>query len=496
MGGFRHVRLPCARDGEGRLTRPMRAPALTRFGKVEAIEARHQPTKAWKHFHDPAEHWERLAEQDLTDLHLEAEHLIGAQRFEQPALPDLSGQRKHRAHEALRRHHDNHYAPIYLTELSSRETRWTETVDKRHRQHALTPRSVYVVVQLDDPSVVITAFRPKPPTIGIDWEEEDFRHHGLWRLSREDTMNRADLKRQTLEELRRRITRPLTSVREAWWMASAVGFGRVLADDEEGRTLVTAGEEALRALAPALRSELARTLDWERNRQSLAGGIEAERSEDLENALADTENLLVVADAIGEDATAKDLCVYAAELLTQLPVAWSHLVERTQVLLDHAVDRTRPIARLWATVVSASEDNPLMFQWRARLARWLFAGSWDIQHWMIQSLGGIVVTTPAPAMRTASSASWEVHGIPAAGAPHHRVFIVDYAHPAGYEVTSHFIPDDGLLWNFDRPDERAVLVVVAGRAAITERSLDEVVVDAERRSDVHIGVLNLTPPKR
>src|SRR5947208_3653517 len=101
----------------------MLSPALTRFGKVEAIEARHQPTKVWKHFHDPAEHWDRLAGQDLTDLRLEAEQLVGALRFDRLELPDLSGQRKLRAHEALRRHHDDHYGPIYLTELSSRETR-------------------------------------------------------------------------------------------------------------------------------------------------------------------------------------------------------------------------------------------------------------------------------------------------------------------------------------------------------------------------------------
>lgn len=474
----------------------MLSPAITRFGKVEAIEARHQPKKVWKHFHDPAEHWDRLAGQDLTGLRLEAEELVGELRFDQPELPDLSGQRKLRAHEVLRRHHDDYYGPIYLTELSSHETRWAETIDRRHRQHALTPRSVYVIVQLDDPSVVITAFRSKPPTRGIDWEEEDFRRHGLWLLIREDTMNRADLKRRTMEELRRTVERPPTSAREAWWMASAVGFGRVLADDEEGRALVTAGEESLRALAPALRSELARALDWDGTRQRLASGIEAERSEDLEEALADAEDLLVVADAIGENATAKDLCVYAAGLLGRLPAAWAHVAERAQVLLDRTADRTRPIARLWATVASASEDNPLLSQWRARLARWLFAGARDVQHWMIRSLDGIAVTAPAPAMRTAPSVSWDVRGVPAAEAPHHRVFIVDEAHPAGYEVTSHFIAADGLLWNFGRPDDRAVLVVVAGAAVIGGRSLDEILADAERRSDVHVGVRGLTPPRR
>jgi len=133
------------------------SPALTRFGKVEAIEVRHQPKKVWKHFHDPAEQWERLAGQDLTGLRLEAEELVGVLRSAQLELPDLPGQRKLRAHEALRRHHDDYYGSIYLTELSSHETRWAETMDRRHRQHALTPRSVYVIVQLDDPSVVITA---------------------------------------------------------------------------------------------------------------------------------------------------------------------------------------------------------------------------------------------------------------------------------------------------------------------------------------------------
>jgi hypothetical protein len=457
---------------------------------------RHQPKKVWKHFHDPAEHWERLAGQDLTGLRLEAEELVGVLRSAQLELPDLPGQRKLRAHEALRRHHDDYYGSIYLTELSSHETRWAEMIDRRHRQHALTPRSVYVIVQLDDPSVVITAFRSKPPTSGIDWEEEDFRRHGLWLLSREDTMNRADLKRRTMEELRRTVERPPTSVREAWWMASAVGFGRVLADDEEGRALVTAGEESLRALAPALRSELARALDWDGTRQRLAGGIEAERSEDLEGALADAEDLLVVADAIGEDATAKDLCVYAAELLARIPAAWVHVAERAQVLLDRAADRTRLIAQLWATVASASEDNPLLSQWRSQLARWLSAGARDVQEWMRRSMDGIAVTASAPAMDAASSVSWQVRGVPAVEAPHYRVFVVDDAYPAGYEVTSHFIANDGLLWNLDRPNDRAVLVIVAGSAAIAGKTLGEILADAERRSDVHVGVRGLTPPRR
>ncbi len=113
------------------------SPALTRFGKVEAIEERHQPKKVWKHFHDPAEHWERLAGQDLTGLRLEAEELVGVLRSAQLELPDLPGQRKLRAHEALRRHHDDYYGSIYLTELSSHETRWAETIDRRHRTRSV-----------------------------------------------------------------------------------------------------------------------------------------------------------------------------------------------------------------------------------------------------------------------------------------------------------------------------------------------------------------------
>jgi type II secretory pathway predicted ATPase ExeA len=76
------------------------------------------------------------------------------------------------------------------------------------------------------------------------------------------------------------------------------------------------------------------------------------------------------------------------------------------------------------------------------------------------------------------------------------VFVVDEAHPAGYDASVHFTAADGLLWNLDRQDDHALLVVVAGTEAITGQSLDEVLTSVEHRSDVHVGVRGISPPMR
>src|SRR4051794_9448531 len=89
------------------------------FRKDRSNSIRPQPKKVWRHFHDPSEHWERLVGQDLARLRAEADEVVGARRHDQEELLALSGRVKRRAHEVLCRHHDEHYGPIYLAELSS-----------------------------------------------------------------------------------------------------------------------------------------------------------------------------------------------------------------------------------------------------------------------------------------------------------------------------------------------------------------------------------------
>src|SRR5512140_580609 len=100
----------------------MLPPAITRFGPVQVISIGAQPKKVWKHCHDPDEHWERLAGQDLTRFRAEADEVVRVRRYDHLKLPALSGEAKLRAHRVLCRHHDDYYGPIYLAELSSSET--------------------------------------------------------------------------------------------------------------------------------------------------------------------------------------------------------------------------------------------------------------------------------------------------------------------------------------------------------------------------------------
>ncbi len=134
-------------------------------------------------------------------------------------------------------------------------------------------------------------------------------------------------------------------------------------------------------------------------------------------------------------------------------------------------------------------------QWRMRLAPRLKSGSEDVQRWMRQSVDNVSVSAPAPAMGKPTAERWHVRGFAAPGARHYRVFVVDAAHPTGYDVTAHFA-DDGLLWVLDQPDDHALVVVLAGTEAIPGKSLDEAVAGVERRSDVHVGMRDVSPPAR
>jgi hypothetical protein len=381
-------------------------------------------------------------------------------------------------------------------------------MDSQHRHRALTPRSVYLIIQLDDPSWVVTAFRPRPPATGVAWTEEEFRDHGERKLTREANMSRDDLTRLTVEALRRAAQHVPVTVQDVWWLAIAVGYGRVLADDAEVRALLPTAEAAVQSLAPPLRVEIALALDWTGTHQQLAEGIEADRSEDLEEALADAEDLLAVADAIGEDARAEELCAHAAALLVRRPAAWTHVAERAGVLLRRWGGDTRPLVRLWASI-AASPDPMLVAgdhsavssvqqRWQSRLSRWVTSGADDLRDWGKRTLDSVLVVAPAPAMgpETSSTAPWHLRGAPAGGVHHfhYRVFVVGETHPEGHDVTAQFTLDDGLLWDLEHENDRAAVILVAGTEPIVGRSLDEVLTSAGTRSNVYVGYRELSPP--
>jgi hypothetical protein len=469
--------------------------ATTKLGPVGPMPRHVQPKKAWKHFHDPAEHWERLAAQDLSALRAEADRAAGVSRYDHPDLPALNGPARRAVDEVLWRHHDGLYGPIYLTELAAPGTYWNSKMDAQHRQRALTPRSVFVVVALGDPSIVITAYRPKPPTVGLGWTEDDFQQHGRWQLAREEQMNRDTLLALVAESLRGAIEHAPASSRELWWLAVALGFGRTLADSDELRSLVRKGEGVLQAVAPSIRTELAAALDRAGARRRLADGIAEESPEDLEQALADAEDLLAVTDALELDQEAADLCGFAESVLALSPPAWRHIADRATSLVASATDATRPLARLWSSIASAPTSTGVA-SWRASLARRVGRGTAQVQQWVSESLASIEVRELAPMMGSIAPQPWEVHGIPAASAPAYRAFVIDEKRAAGHEVTDQFVRDDGRIWELDRDDDRALVVVVASSVRLPGRTLADVLDEADRATDATVGVRLVSLPRR
>ena len=488
------------------------------LGPIDIIPLKMRPKKVWQHFYDAAEHWERICDQDVEALRSETEAILGVRRVESPALPQLSQQRWPRGRGLLLHHHDAGYAPTYLAEMASTEASWTPTMDSRYRHQALTPRSVFVVVQLDQQSWVVTAYRPHPPTRGVGWDEADFQRHGLWYFRKETGMDIDSLARSTAENLNRTSTAP-GSLRELWWLASAVGYGRLLADRQEVRAALPVAEAALGATREVLRRELATALDWDDCLGRIARGLKEDRSEDLEDALAASEELLAAASVIDTEEATQAFCASAEELLAWLPPEWSHMADIAAARCRVFGGSEGAVFRLWTAVEAAAvgaairEASPAMLPrarfvdelipadpgwlgWRDRIAAFAGDMSTALGRWLQASLDSVSVVQPAPALGSAEPEAepWEVRGRPAPNAPHFRIFVVDEEHPDGHEVTERFTQADGDLWRIDHAGDRALVVIVAGESPIPGTDLESVLAHAAENKDVLVVERTISPP--
>ena len=223
-----------------------------RLGAIDLMPPGLRPKKVWQHFYDEAEYWDRLCDEDVAPFRGEAESIVGLRRQDRQALPRLDGARWHRARDLMVRHHDAFYALAYRAEMVAPETVWTPGMDAKHRHRALTPRSVFLVIQLDQPSWVVTAFRPHPDLRGVEWDEADLRRHAVWYFRKETGMNVEELTRTVAENLQRASSAPPGSVRDLWWLASAVGYGRLLGDHAAVRSHIDVAEGALAGAATGL----------------------------------------------------------------------------------------------------------------------------------------------------------------------------------------------------------------------------------------------------
>ncbi|MDP2270500.1 MAG: hypothetical protein Q8K32_07175 [Archangium sp.] len=489
------------------------------LGPVEPIPPKMRPAKVWKHFYDEAEHWERLCRQDVGPMRAEAEAIGGILRVDQDALPGMEGQRLRQGRDLLVRHHDAAYGPAYQTEMASSETVWTPGTDAQRRHKALTPRSVFVVVQLDQPNWVVTAFRPHPPTRGVEWDEVDLWRHGAWYFRRETGMKPESLVRATAENLQRVSSVAPRSVRDVWWLASAVGYGRLLVEHTEIRAALPAAESTLSAVDENLLAELRRSLDWDGCLRRLASALKDARSEDAEEVLAASEELLAVAGVVDVVAQADAFCAEAEALIAWVPAEWVHLFHHAAARCEALGTSEHLVHRLWAAVEGAAVGaamreiapvvqpatrlvdalipiEPRWRRWRERAGAKALGVSAAVAEWVRTGLDGVRIGQPAPTMggAGATTETWEVRGRPAPNAPHFRVFVVDEEHPNGCEVTEHFTVSDGYLWRMDAGDQGALVVLIAGRSPIPGVGLESVLANVAEREDVFVGTREVNPP--
>lgn len=490
------------------------------IGPIEPLPRGLQPAKVWKHFFDQSQHWERLCGQDVASMRREAEAIVGIQRSNRAALPRMDRERRHRARDLLGRHHDAAYAPAYQAEMSSPDALWTPTQDAQRRHQVLTPNAVFAVVQVDGWNWVVTAFRPLPPTCGLDWDEVNIRRYAAGYFRRETGMHGDNLARATAENLQRASTLVPRSAQDAWWLASAIGYGRLLARHSEVADAL-AEAEAVLARAPAdLVAELARALDWEGCLHRLAGALKDSRPEDAEAVLATAEELLAAGSVVASETQTDDFCTEAEALIAWLPAEWSHLLDRAASRREVLGSPDHPVHRLWSAVEDAATGaamrelppaihpvarlvdavvaaRPPWRRWRARVAQLVPGASAAVAGWVQRSLDGIHVARPAPVMGAAGTppGSWDVLGRPAPEAPCFKLFVVDEANPEGREVTEHFDPAGDKLWLIEPGDEAALIILIASLKPIGDGDLESVLTEAGRRDDVFSGTKELSPPR-
>lgn len=421
-------------------------------------------------------------------------------RDEHNELPRLDRPTWRRAHPLLCKHHDLAYAPAYLEDMVAPDTEWTPTMDKRFRHHALTPRSIIIAVQLEEPtSFVVTAFRPHPPTRGVRWTEAEFRRQSTYYFQ---TMLRTeinDIASLAAQRLTQASAHPPTSVQDAWWLASAVGFARLLPEHSMLRGELSRASDLLATLDEPLRAQLGRALDWNRTLGRLADGLRDDRPESLEYALANAEELLIVAAVIDERQAATEFLANALTLLPQLPADWNHLTKPARARCSLLGGEESLPGRLWTAVVAAA-TNPapsLLHQWQRRVASLGANASTAIRDWIHEGLNTVSVVTVAPAMTAAPehSAGWQVRARPTEELDHFQAFIVDAEHPDGYEITDVFHATDGYLWQLERADETALIILVAAESPWRHGALADVLAIAAGRDDMAVGYRRVSPPR-
>ena len=464
----------------------------------------------------------RISDESPEPLRSKAEKIVGVSRDRAEELPHVDRGLWRQVKNILEEHHNEGYGPTYLRELYSKRSCWTPFADKLQRHSVLTPNSVYVVVQLDENNCfVLTAYRPHPHNVNVNWSEDDLIRYGRNNFASKNNMRISNFKQIIVKELEKCSSAIPTSVRELWWLALAVGYGRLLAYNEDVKTILSRAEKKLTKVKPEIVEQLAASLDWPGCIEGIASALKDDYPEELEAVLVAFEELLVIADAIEEQETSRIFNQQAGELLAWLPAKWDHLIDfaGSRCEIFNEIDSSAGL--LWANIEEAllgavmreSETDirpeprlanvvlpPINF-W-TKLKDRVFAIqnkiSEPLELWAKDFLDGISVESPAPVMGDSldEQLRWDVFGKTPKDDFNYRAFIVSEGHEDGYEVTDKFNPEDEYLWYFDKKDEKAILVLVVSNIPVcSEKDLDELLVLAENRNDITVRLKELSPPR-
>jgi hypothetical protein len=270
----------------------------------------------------------------------------------------------------------------------------------------------------------------------------------------------------------------------------------------------------LGALTSDVRDALTREVNADDLLDGLGEGLKQDEPEDLEAALSNVEDTLVVLSAIGSTAAAGALLDGARELMAWVPAELGFLA-------THASHRraelgeSGPASELWEAVEESVSGSQLrktepsyvpssslvdellpMPPLLARIAGWSRRGAEDIRAWTQAQLAGLAVRQPAPAMGrpVAGEEPWSIRGHRVEGEFVCRAFVVDQLYPGGHEITQELSGMEADIWLLESAGQTANVVLIAGPPPLPGDGLAELLDAVEARDDVVVMERRLTRP--
>jgi|GEM_PF-4958647 len=492
-----------------------------RLGEIEQLPKNLRPHKVWKHFYYKEEHWERICKYDVESMRTVAEDIVGIFRHGHEDLPWISRKQWYAVKKLLQRHHDDAYSDIYLLEMASPNTWWSPDMDKRHRHQALTPRSVFIVVQLDQPaSWIVTAFRPHPKTKNVKWTEDEFRRTGEEHFLRVTKMNKNDFASVIARNILQATTIAPESVKDLWWLASAIGYGRMLTTNAEVSSALVKAEQLLGGVSEELKDDFKEILDWDGCLDDISSGLKDDYPEDFEHALSDSEELLAIANAIGAAKEAEAFMNSAEGLIAWIPGEWNHLLDHASARIKMFEASDSLVLRLWGAVeesvigATMRETEPvvrpeaslvdqiipsdsLYTRWINRTAK--FAGdiTTEIGQFVNSSINAFDVGLPAPMMGNGMHTNkfFEVRVSPEEDAYQCRVFVINEKYPDGYELTDRYTKEYDYLCRMNVNYEYVLIILIASERSIEGDTLESILNIDTQKEDIVVKTRKISPPK-